>query len=740
MRIIAALCLLFGLSCAHRGPAPPTGLLTPTTEWMLAVDEGPATSWAGRPLVDSGAGMTAPPTTCAIAREPHPGGLGGVSVNAYGLIDHETAARLGVNVGPWHQDGVVVWMVGDGSIRADENEAEACCDQTSGCFGVVREAVDIELLAPVGHATGEGPRIRDGLLWEPLTSASAVAWRRNVPDTQTSHIAPPPPQQHVLQADLNKPATTYVSTSQAPATPVVSRWPAIEAPPTVRPATPFTVLVSLTAEPNQADTTAVAGADETGAFELELPAGHLELTVILTGAHLEFPSGNNTGKLTVLADGDSTPAVFEVVAPDRGVEGYDEPVHATFLSQGSFVGRASRTLRVGAPGAGPPTQTETSSAPIQVDLLRPPPDLTVIVQHPDSERPGFEVVNVELPRLLSRNDVRVVARDERDAWVAARVGALAAYRARSLPLVRPVPSKAGLADALGLGRQLWTDFVPEVVRQAIWTLHDRPGTGRTLQIHTDDPSFPWELVRPQRLLPDGTLEELDLLGIEFQVARAHVSWNEAPRRHPPLDVPFTGLAVVAPEYTGSRTLPHQAAEVAALQAIPGFRRIAGTFPSVSSELASPGSPILHFSGHGTVVDDGGAHTYAVELEDRALGDKQWRGLAGPNHPFVFFNACDVGDAHAVAHVVDGWAPALLGAGAPGYIGGLWPLGDAAATDAARVFYAAILERLAEHGVAYLTEVLATVRAQFHVTGDPTYLGYVFYGDPRFAFVAATAPE
>jgi CHAT domain-containing protein len=87
------------------------------------------------------------------------------------------------------------------------------------------------------------------------------------------------------------------------------------------------------------------------------------------------------------------------------------------------------------------------------------------------------------------------------------------------------------------------------------------------------------------------------------------------------------------------------------------------------------------------------------------------------------NACDVGQAHRVAHVVYGWGPAVLEVGASGYIGGLWPLGDQGAAAFAGLFYPPLAQ-----GPVAVAELLRLTRRHFYETGDPTFLAYVYYGD------------
>jgi CHAT domain-containing protein len=118
------------------------------------------------------------------------------------------------------------------------------------------------------------------------------------------------------------------------------------------------------------------------------------------------------------------------------------------------------------------------------------------------------------------------------------------------------------------------------------------------------------------------------------------------------------------------------------------------------------------------------------LLNPSLDVMSWRGMAHPNshHPLYFFNACDVGQAQRILNFADGWAPAVLDGGASGFLGGLWSLADKGAADFAARFYQYLLETLSSDGSASVTGLLSRARREFYSTGDPTYLGYVFYGD------------
>lgn len=223
----------------------------------------------------------------------------------------------------------------------------------------------------------------------------------------------------------------------------------------------------------------------------------------------------------------------------------------------------------------------------------------------------------------------------------------------------------------GFGRELYRRFAPPTFKEAFWRLRDRLGSEfRTIQIYSNNPLIPWELMRPSRA--DGS-DERDFLGIEFRVARWHIGESGGQLDRPPQAMVMTELIFIAPKYGPTLALPSQEAELRALRAVPGFRQVPGQLASVKGlfEKLPPG--IIHFAGHGVVRPTRpGMFEYAIRLEDSELDLLTFRGLRSNSsaglHPFVFLNACSIGQARRVTNFVDGWAPAALEAGASGYLG------------------------------------------------------------------------
>ena len=562
--------------------------------------------------------------------------------------------------------------------------------------------------------------------------------------------------------------------------PAVERFPSMSAPPVIEHRTPFRLVVGLTEDPRApvvapgeeetaeaiADGAVAVHAGETtreGALALDLPAtgeDGWDIAVVLDAAGFDIIGGDNEETIRLTKEGGAVPATFRLQLVSREME---RPRVAAYLFHGDrLLARIGRAFLVGEPASpqgplserdapavfqgpvGQPTEQAHQASgpvaaappPLDLDARRTEADLQLFVIHEDYLAQDTAMV-ILLPRGRGRTKHVVRVRgDERKRWLDTHLRKVASASRGARPADPDRRPGTAALTLEAMGDQLWERFTPEPVRDAIWSCVDRLGDDcRTLQIYTDDPGFPWELVRPARRLADGTTEELGFLGIRFQVARWHLTEREQPGLPlPPQVVAVPELLAIAPSYEGGQQLAAQSAEIEVLSGLPGFRRVGGDLDTVIEACTALPPCILHFAGHGTLIEEEDAvPRYAVQLEDGEVEAMEFGTILAPQrgaHPFVFFNACDVGHANEVAGFVDGWAPTFLEAGASGYLGTLWPIADQGAALFATRFYTELNTRMDETGSANVTDVLRTVRREFHEHGDATFLAYIYYGDPN----------
>jgi hypothetical protein len=292
-----------------------------------------------------------------------------------------------------------------------------------------------------------------------------------------------------------------------------------------------------------------------------------------------------------------------------------------------------------------------------------------------------------------------------DAWQAAR-DILDKYRAVN----KLTTKRERIAKATSIGVELWW-MLPDGFRDFYWDeLHE--GQSRSIAIYSQEPYIPWELIVPQRRR-GGRTEPM--LGVAFSVAR----WKQG--RHFPDPVVVSGVSVIAPEYAVG-ALPEAAKEAEDLIVKFGAKRVAGSRSAVNKLLRSRGTQLIHFAGHGS-YDPANVDDSEIRLADGALvpGDLFNASIGKNERPFVFLNACQVGEAGWDLTQIGGWAEAFCAVGFSGFVGPYWKVNDLVARKAARVFYAAL------DANQTIGEAMQAVRRRFLEDDDyPAHTSWLAY--------------
>ena len=548
----------------------------------------------------------------------------------------------------------------------------------------------------------------------------------------------------------------------------IERYPNIEAPDAVAVGQEIAVQVSLTTEQLAPETKIISGAQHDGKLQLKAAAGEdrWTLTVNLTAPGMQFTRGGNTANITITHEGDSTLAVFYLRPAATAVTA--EPrretrILATLICNGAFIARLSRPLTIVASMAQPASPPFAASlradlpattAPASVQpaaatstaVLTPTPAVRI---DPDLYVPDLTIVENRVGNTLrlvffsphaAPVEADISDPDALHAWIEAHYAQMAIHgRGFTVENGAQQNSAQHAADFIsGFGSELYDRIAPQAFKTLFWKLIDNSynhspenkhanWSFEYIQVLSDDPAIPWELMRPVRADGSG---RLDFLGLHFSIARWPLGTRGAAR--PPQSLTVSRSAIIAPVYRGTQQLASAGDELTTLKTMQGFTEVAGDYAAVRNLAMNPPQGIVHFAGHGAVTDEGGVPQFAILLEDSQMDPVTWQSLEAhvtAAHPLFFFNACDVGESRRFLNDVDGWAPVLLSSGASGYIGALWPVNDATAEAVAASFYRQLSKGISGYG-ANVAEALAKARADvFSRTGDPTALAYVFYGDP-----------
>lgn len=282
-----------------------------------------------------------------------------------------------------------------------------------------------------------------------------------------------------------------------------------------------------------------------------------------------------------------------------------------------------------------------------------------------------------------------------------------------------------LAD---LGQWLYRTLFPPEMRAAYRRFR---GVVRTLQITSDEPWIPWEMIKPFDNEAMPSFED-DFLCARFQLTR----WL-AGEQSPAPAFQVNRLAVVGAEKArNGKPLPNAMKEREVLTSLAG--RHSGvdlaslpdaTFDELKELLRKDGPGLLHFVGHGDVAAER-SNEAKILLKDRPFRaynlSAELQAAIRKVRPLVFFNACRVARQGWSLSGLGGWAEAWVrtcGCGA--FLGPQWVVKDSLALEFARVFYES-LEADKTFGEA-VTAARMAVREKD--PGRPTWLAYATYGHP-----------
>jgi CHAT domain len=253
------------------------------------------------------------------------------------------------------------------------------------------------------------------------------------------------------------------------------------------------------------------------------------------------------------------------------------------------------------------------------------------------------------------------------------------------------------------------------------TLSSLRGRIQTLQIVSDDPWIPWEILRIEES-PESEVVDGPFLCEAFALTRWMPSIRET--RY----LPLSRIAVVAPR---SSKLPHAEREWQDLQALTGDGRQVERIPARLREIGEAFCQGIydgwHFTGHG-LFRGHAPDLSPIWLEEKeALTPVHLAGEAkrmGLKRPLVFLNACETGQSGLSLTDAGGWVPHFLRTGAGAFLGTLWPIRDSRSREFARTFYAGFI------GGLPLAEAVQAARRTIRSEEDPTWLAYTVFGHPQ----------
>jgi len=456
-------------------------------------------------------------------------------------------------------------------------------------------------------------------------------------------------------------------------------------------------------------------------IEINVPseAQRLDFTVWLTGTG-HFTIANPMKKLSVVRSKSRSESVaFDVTVLDDIKDDGEAQLLAVFCYNNRACGNVSRSVKVlreNASVIAPSAAAERRSPVLRVDMDARPADLTLVITNPSGDERTFEC-QISTP-LLANSD------PEPAKWpLAAKTKDLVDGYFRLF--LKPPPQNGEndptrLAYLRGAGKHLFK-ATPIRFQEVFWKLLDSGFPLRTISIVTSEPYFPWELILPHR--PG---EERKVLGVEFAIGRT----TSRDYIMPPQIVQLNESWVFAPIYRGNTPPPLAKTREEANFVTTQFRGdvvAPADFGGFENAMQRPRS-LVHFVCHGnTTVAGQSIYDYnGTELFSTAFNGGQYTPRAYEKaRPFVFLNACKVGQTERSFNGLGGFAPTFLELGASCVIAPLWSVKDTLAHKIAREFY----EETAKDPSRPFASILSNIRARAYEKGEDTYAAYCFYGDP-----------
>jgi hypothetical protein len=466
---------------------------------------------------------------------------------------------------------------------------------------------------------------------------------------------------------------------------------------------------------------------------VQIPAAAPE-TLHTLRVHLLFGSQSAWGTLTCsAAHGSHAEARFTLPAPAVAGERELVPVRANFYLNQRWCGEGQRLLDVRRDAAVAPLPAIPlpGIAPwrsaLTLDPGAQPPDLIVRIQK------GAALGDYVWSCLSPHLDLAAPAQPA-DARTAFGQDAATFVKLAFAPMAGKSLSQLDMAEVCGAGESLYAN-TPKHFRDSYWALWHAAAQGGfsfdSIQIVTDEPCVPWELMRlsDRDRAPDVAPE---FLAIRHSVGR----WLAGESSAMPQCIRVRKLAVAASDYAGLAAginpLPWAAKERDLLVDTYHAEAVVLKSGHMLAFLESSGVQAAHFACHGKMsISDPDASLLVMEdspanLKPRHVARREVCDGLGSQHPLIFLNACEVGGTAASLSLVAGFPAAFLYAGAAALVSPLWAVNDAHAHRIAEDFYQQVFKAGAGKP---LGAVLRDLRVRWKEEAHLTFLAYVLYGDP-----------
>jgi hypothetical protein len=269
------------------------------------------------------------------------------------------------------------------------------------------------------------------------------------------------------------------------------------------------------------------------------------------------------------------------------------------------------------------------------------------------------------------------------------------------------------------GVELWRKFIPQELRQAYADLRDQD---LTIFIVSEDPSFPWELVKPFALKKKNKPGFTDMWwAVKFSIARWLSGFN------PPAD----DFALKQVCCVADHKLEAAIKERDYLQSMATVCHLPQTKNELTTYLETNDYDVIHFACHGKFATENPGDSVALlpdgyRLTPTDLSTPDIMQKLADNRPLVFLNSCHSGRTGNTLLGIEGWATQFIDLQCGAFIGCGWEVTDKFAAEFATTFY-----KKFQGGESLGNAVhLARAKVKRLAAENSTWLAYYLYGNPN----------
>ena len=497
--------------------------------------------------------------------------------------------------------------------------------------------------------------------------------------------------------------------------------PLLDAPHSVVAGEEFALSLGLRPDPSS---------DLLGSEPIEIPpetGPQYHLTVHVTAIGFSIREGENW-RHTLFVDWTDQPypsTTIHLTAEPLG----EAPAQARFIKAtyevgGHTVSVAARAIAVLAEPASPlPPMPKSRLSQVHIPISDVPPDLTVHLFRDSEEGRLWMTFN-------SSNDQIRIPDEELELSVGDSSEEFARQLVDSMNAVEGGP--AMWDTLLGASRRIGRVLQGRNGKGDFWRILHEVVDGvadgiPSVLLLSEEPYIPWELASEPG--PDNDAGEKPYLSQRVAIGR----WPlDIERQPPPHFKSVQAMAVVSGDYEDIPywdPLKNALQEAGELERLYSAVHVEATYDLVRSAIqGNPIRDVLHMAIHGKYdahsIENGLILINPEDREHVTLTPTAITGMTVPGEPFVFLNACQVGNNSEVLGLYSGVAAAFLDRGATAVVAPLWNVKDDRAKTVAVEFYEDVFANTP------VGEAMRRRRVEFDANSETsTFMAYQYFGHP-----------